>query len=138
MNAAANIFVGMVEAPLMIMPLVPKMTTSELHAVLVGGFATMAGAKFRIHFAFFKIIFKIILGSVLAIFIASGVPANHLIAASVMAAPGALGFSKLLLPETHKSKTSWETLKNIPLPYVVSKLYRFLTSSFHLFDEQKY
>ena len=45
MNAAANIFVGMSEAPLMIMPLVPTMTTSELHAVLVGGFATMAGLK---------------------------------------------------------------------------------------------
>ena len=43
MNAAANIFVGMSEAPLMIMPLVPTMTISELHAVLVGGFATMAG-----------------------------------------------------------------------------------------------
>ncbi|CAF0729652.1 unnamed protein product [Rotaria sordida] len=96
MNAAANIFVGMSEAPLLIMPLVPKMTTSELHAVLVGGFATMAG-------------------SVLATFILFGVPANHLIAASVMAAPGALGFAKLLLPETHKSKTSWDTVQNVPL-----------------------
>ena len=45
MNAAANIFVGMSEAPLMIKPLVPIMTTSELHAILVGGFATMAGTK---------------------------------------------------------------------------------------------
>ena len=97
MNAAANIFVGMSEAPLMIMPLGPTMTISELHAVLVGGFATMAG-------------------SVLATFIYFGVPANHLIAASVMAAPGALGFAKLLLPETHKSKTTWETVKNVPLP----------------------
>ena len=43
MNAAANIFVGMSEAPLMIMPLIPTMTVSELHAVLLGGFATMAG-----------------------------------------------------------------------------------------------
>lgn len=43
MNAAANIFVGMSEAPLMIMPLIPDMTISELHAVFVGGFATMAG-----------------------------------------------------------------------------------------------
>lgn len=57
-----------------------------------------------------------ILGSVLATFIYFGVPANHLIAASVMAAPGALGFAKLLLPETHKSKTTWETVKNVPLP----------------------
>ena len=58
------------------------------------------------------------IGSVLAAFIQFGVPANHLIAASVMAAPGALGFSKLLLPETHKTKTSWETVKNVSLPYV--------------------
>ncbi|CAF1263128.1 unnamed protein product, partial [Didymodactylos carnosus] len=96
MNAAANIFVGMSEAPLMIMPLLPNMTISELHAILVGGFATMAG-------------------SVLATFILFGVPANHLIAASVMAAPGALGFAKLLLPETHQSKTTWESLKNVQL-----------------------
>jgi CNT family concentrative nucleoside transporter len=48
-----------------------------------------------------------------------GVPANHLIAASVMAAPGALGFAKLLLPETHQSKTTWEVVKNAPLPYVL-------------------
>ncbi|CAF2950407.1 unnamed protein product [Rotaria sp. Silwood2] len=96
MNAAANIFVGMSEAPLMIMPFVQTMTTSELHAVLVGGFSTMAG-------------------SILATFIFFGVPANHLIAASVMAAPGALGFAKLLLPETHHSKTTWQTVKNTPL-----------------------
>ncbi|CAF5186621.1 unnamed protein product, partial [Rotaria magnacalcarata] len=100
MNAAANIFVGMSEAPLMIMPLIPKMTTSELHAVLVGGFSTMSG-------------------SILATFIFFGVPANHLIAASVMAAPGALGFAKLLLPEIHRSKTTWETVKNAPRPYVL-------------------
>ncbi|CAF3658181.1 unnamed protein product [Rotaria sp. Silwood1] len=97
MNAAANIFVGQSEAPLMIMPLIPTMTTSELHAVLVGGFSTMSG-------------------SILATFIFFGVPANHLIAASVMAAAGALGFAKLLLPETHHSKTTWETVKNTPLP----------------------
>ncbi|CAF0861807.1 unnamed protein product [Adineta steineri] len=100
MNAAANIFIGMSEAPLMIMPLVLKMTTSELHFVLVGGFAIMAG-------------------SVLATFIFFGVPTNHLIAVSVMAAPGALGFSKLLLPEIHQSNTPWEAMKNTSLPYVL-------------------
>ncbi|CAF1367332.1 unnamed protein product [Adineta steineri] len=47
MNAAANIFIGISEAPLMIMPSVPKMTTSELHSVLVGGFATMAGFEMK-------------------------------------------------------------------------------------------
>ncbi|CAF1253529.1 unnamed protein product [Adineta steineri] len=110
MNAAANIFVGMSEAPLMIMPLVPKMTTSELHSVLVGGFATMAG-------------------SVLATFIFFGVPANHLIAASVMAAPGALGFSKLLLPETHQSKTTWEAMKSTPLPEQYNVIDALLTGA---------
>jgi nucleoside permease NupC len=68
--------------------------------------------------------FEIMLGSVLAAFISFGVPANHLIAASVMAAPGALGFAKLLLPETHKSKTTWETVQNVPLPYVLLRVYR--------------
>lgn len=54
MNAAANIFVGMSEAPLMIMPLIPKMTTSELHAVMTGGFATMAGLKKNIRCVFIR------------------------------------------------------------------------------------
>jgi nucleoside permease NupC len=57
MNAAANIFVGLSEAPLMIMPLVPTMTISELHAVLVGGFATMAGLK--LGFGFFFLVLKL-------------------------------------------------------------------------------
>ncbi|CAF3986472.1 unnamed protein product [Adineta steineri] len=46
-NAAASIFVGISEAPLMIMLLVSKMTTSELHSVLVDGFATMAGFEMK-------------------------------------------------------------------------------------------
>ena len=54
MNAAANIFVGMSEAPLMIMPLIPTMTTSELHAILVGGFATMAGFRNSFHYSLFQ------------------------------------------------------------------------------------
>ncbi|CAF0789122.1 unnamed protein product [Adineta ricciae] len=112
MTAAANIFVGMSEAPLMIMPLVPQMTISELHSVLVGGFATMAG-------------------SVLATFIFFGVPANHLIAASVMAAPGALGFAKLLLPETHQSKTTWEAVKNTPPPEQHNVIDALLTGAGH-------
>jgi nucleoside permease NupC len=55
MTAAANIFVGMSEAPLMIMPLIPQMTTSELHAVLTGGFATMAGFGNEFDFVCFSI-----------------------------------------------------------------------------------
>ena len=44
LNAAGNIFVGMTEAPLMIRPFIGRMTNSELHAVMTGGFATIAGS----------------------------------------------------------------------------------------------
>ena len=48
LNAAGNIFVGMTEAPLMIRPFLPQMTKSEIHAVMTGGFATIAGASFSL------------------------------------------------------------------------------------------
>lgn len=86
-NAAANIFVSMTESPLMIRPFLRDMTRSELHAVMTGGFATIAG-------------------SVLGAYISFGVPANHLLSASVMSAPAALAISKLSYPETEKSKAS--------------------------------
>lgn len=84
-NAAANIFVSMTESPLMIRPFLKDMTRSELHAVMTGGFATIAG-------------------SVLGAYISFGVPANHLLSASVMSAPAALAMSKLSYPETETSK----------------------------------
>ena len=87
LSAAANIFVGQTEAPLLIKPYVGSMTMSELHAVMTGGFATIAGG-------------------VLAAYVSFGVPAQHLIAASVMSAPAALAISKLLYPETEKSPTA--------------------------------
>lgn len=43
MNAAGNIFLGQTEAPLLIRPYLPRMTKSEIHAVMTGGFATIAG-----------------------------------------------------------------------------------------------
>ena len=79
MNAAANIFLGQTEAPLMIKPYIPTMTPSELHAVMTGGFATIAG-------------------SVLAAYISFGVSPQHLLSASVMSAPAALAYSKLFYP----------------------------------------
>ena len=91
LNAAANIFLGMTEAPLIIKPYIPLMTKSELFAIMTGGFATIAGA-------------------VLAAYINFGVNATHLLSASVMAAPAALGFSKLFYPETEESKTHAENL----------------------------
>jgi len=87
LNAAGNIFVGMTEAPLLIRPFLPTMTRSELHAVMTGGFATIAGG-------------------VLAIYISFGVDASHLLSASVMSAPAALAISKILYPEDEVSPTA--------------------------------
>ncbi|MEZ8823583.1 NupC/NupG family nucleoside CNT transporter [Vibrio amylolyticus] len=83
MSAAANIFVGQTEAPLVVRPFVPKMTKSELFAVMCGGLASIAGG-------------------VLAAFAGMGVPIEYLVAASFMAAPGGLLFAKIIMPETDK------------------------------------
>ena len=53
MNAAANIFVGQAEAPLMIKPYFNDMTNSEIHAVMTGGFATIAGAALAGYIRYF-------------------------------------------------------------------------------------
>ncbi|GAB6261563.1 NupC/NupG family nucleoside CNT transporter [Photobacterium sp. CCB-ST2H9] len=83
MSATANIFVGQTEAPLVVRPFVPKMTQSELFAVMCGGLASVAGG-------------------VLAGYASMGVPLEYLIAASFMAAPGGLLFAKIIKPETEK------------------------------------
>ncbi|XP_053533993.1 sodium/nucleoside cotransporter 1 isoform X1 [Ictalurus punctatus] len=85
LSVAGNIFVGQTEAPLLILPYLKDMTRSEIHAVIVGGFATIAG-------------------SVMGAFISFGINASYLISASVMAAPCALAMSKLSYPETEESK----------------------------------
>lgn len=86
LSCAANIFVGQTESPLMIKPYLSQLTKSELHSVMTGGFATIAGG-------------------VMAAYIAFGIPAEHLLSASVMSAPAALAVSKLLYPETEKPQT---------------------------------
>ncbi|CAM3513931.1 Nucleoside permease NupX [Vibrio aerogenes CECT 7868] len=83
MSAAANIFVGQTEAPLVVRPYIAKMTESELFAIMCGGLASIAG-------------------SVLAGYAQLGVPLEYLIAASFMAAPGGLLFAKILKPEVDK------------------------------------
>jgi concentrative nucleoside transporter, CNT family len=85
--SAVNIFVGQTEAPLMIRPYVPTLTNSELMAVMVGGFANIAGG-------------------VLAAYVAMGISAGHLIASSVMSAPASLLMAKLMFPETEESQTA--------------------------------
>ncbi len=87
--AAANVFMGQTEAPIIIAPYVPTMTRSELMALMTGGFATVSGA-------------------VLAAYIGVGVRPEYLLSASVMAAPASLVMAKLLIPETEQSKTAGE------------------------------
>lgn len=85
MSAAANIFVGQTEAPLVVRPFISRMTQSELFAVMCGGLASVAGG-------------------VLAGYASMGVPLEYLVAASFMAAPGGLLFAKIIIPERDKFK----------------------------------
>ncbi|NCB39099.1 MAG: hypothetical protein EOM80_10035, partial [Erysipelotrichia bacterium] len=92
LSAAANIFVGQTEAPLVIKPYVEKMTFSELSCVMTGGMATIAGGVMAGYVGMLK----------------DSIPgiAGHLIAASVMSAPAAMVFAKILVPETEVPETS--------------------------------
>ena len=86
LSNVASTFVGQVEAQIMIKPYLKNMTKSELMASMTGSFACIAGG-------------------VMAVYISLGVPAAYLLAASLMAAPGALVISKIIFPETEKSDT---------------------------------
>lgn len=86
LSSSANVFVGQTEAPLVVRPFVPNMTMSELHALMCGGMATVAGG-------------------VLAAYVGMGVSAEHLLSASVMSAPASLVMAKLLVPETGEPET---------------------------------
>ncbi len=90
---SANIFVGQTEAPLMVRPFISQMTKSELMAVMTGGFATVAGGILAIYVMWLADIPGI---------------AGHLLAASVMSAPGALVMAKIIYPETETSETMGE------------------------------
>jgi CNT family concentrative nucleoside transporter len=89
--AAANIFVGQTEAPLLVRPYLARMTRSELGAVMTVGFATVAGGVFAVYVELMQ----------------SAVPdvAGHLLAATVMSAPMALAVAKIVFPETEESET---------------------------------
>ena len=97
-SCAANVFVGQTEAPLVIRPYLPTMTQSELMAVMVGGFATVAGG-------------------VMAAYVRFGIDAGHLLAASVMSAPAALVVAKIMYPETEESPTRGTVTLDVPREY---------------------
>ena len=94
LSAAANVFMGQTEAPIIVKPYVPAMTKSELLAMMVGGMATISGG-------------------VMAVYIALGADAIAILTTSVMAAPCGLYLSKLLLPEFEQPETSGQATVNV-------------------------
>ncbi|MBL7846498.1 MAG: NupC/NupG family nucleoside CNT transporter [Cyclobacteriaceae bacterium] len=94
LSASANIFMGQTEAPLLIKPFIARMTQSELHCVMVGGMATLAGSVLAAYVSF----------------LGGGDPAEqakyatYLLSASIMNAPAAIVLSKMFYPETERDK----------------------------------
>ncbi|OUL36313.1 NupC/NupG family nucleoside CNT transporter [Nostoc sp. 106C] len=99
LSCAGNIFLGPTESALIVKPYVASMTQSELHAVMTGGFATIAGG-------------------VLGAYLSFGIPAEHLIAAFFMTAPTSLVVSKLLYPETEVSETAGHAKLDVETNYI--------------------
>lgn len=99
LSCAGNIFLGPTESALMVKPYVANMTLSEIHAVMTGGFATIAGG-------------------VLGAYLSFGIPPEHLIAAFFMTAPTSLVVSKLLYPETEVSQTARQAKMDVETNYV--------------------
>lgn len=94
--AAANVFIGQTEAPLVVKPYLEKMTRSELLCMMVGGMATIAGSVYVTYIAF----------------LGQGDPeaerffAKHLLTASIISAPAAIVCAKMLLPESNEELAS--------------------------------
>ncbi len=99
--AAANIFMGQTEAPLVIKPYVLRMTRSELLCMMTGGMATIAGGVAAVYAK---------MGA------DAGQPnmAGHLLTASVLSAPAALLISKIMIPETEQSETAATAPAEVP------------------------
>ncbi|KAH8010096.1 hypothetical protein HPB51_024771 [Rhipicephalus microplus] len=92
--AACSIYLGMADSAALVRIHLAQLTRSELHTVMTCGFATISGSLF-------------------VVFTIFGVKAEHMLAASVMSAPAALGFSKLFYPETEDSSSDLETIKDV-------------------------
>ncbi len=86
LSVAANIFLGQVEAPLVVRPYLSTMTQSELMTIMMAGFATVAGG-------------------VLAAYVKMGIDAGHLVTASVIAAPASIVIAKIMQPEVEQPLT---------------------------------
>ena len=101
LSAAANIFIGQTEAPLLIKPYLARMTRSELLCMMVGGMATIAGGVAAVY---------------VKLATDAGHPdfAGHLLTASVLSAPAALMISKIMIPETAPSETAATAPARVP------------------------
>jgi concentrative nucleoside transporter, CNT family len=99
LSAAANVFMGQTEAPIIVKPYVPGMTMSELLAMMVGGMATISGG-------------------VMAVYIGLGADPIAILTTSVMAAPCGLYLAKLLLPETQAPETRGDVRLRIERTHV--------------------
>ena len=102
LSNVASAFVGQIAAQIMIRPYLAKLTRSELLASMAGSMACISGAT-------------------MPIYIGLGIPAQYLLASSIMAAPGALVLSKIIYPETHTPETSEEfsiTYSKRKKPYI--------------------
>ncbi|MFB3852883.1 MAG: NupC/NupG family nucleoside CNT transporter [Vicinamibacterales bacterium] len=89
LSAAANVFMGQTEAPIIVKPYIPRMTQSEMLAMMIGGMATISGG-------------------VMAVYIALGADPIAILTTSVMAAPAGLYLSKILVPEIEEPLTRGE------------------------------
>ena len=94
LSAAGNIFLGQTEAPLLVRPFIARMTSSELHCLMTGGMATIAGSVMGAYISF--------LGGTDPAELAKF--ATYLLCASIMNAPAAIVMSKIFLPETEPEK----------------------------------
>jgi concentrative nucleoside transporter, CNT family len=94
LSAAGNIFLGQTEAPLLVKPFIRNMTSSELHCLMTGGMATIAGSVMGAYITF--------LGGTDAEQLAKF--ATYLLCASIMNAPAAIVMAKIFLPETSPDK----------------------------------
>ena len=101
-SAAGNVFLGQTEAPLLVKPYLGKMTDSEILCLMAGGMATIAGGVLASYIGFLggedpeqKVFF-----------------AKHLLTASLMSAPAAIVFAKIVLPETEKINEDLSVSKN--------------------------
>ncbi|KAL1502495.1 hypothetical protein ABEB36_007631 [Hypothenemus hampei] len=114
-NSVAVAFVGMSEGPMMLRPYLKYLTDSELHSLMLAGFASVSGSTF-------------------AAYISYGARAQDLVTASIMSAPSALCFSKLLYPEIEEVKIKKKDVHMIEMEYTsaMDAASKGATDSFHL------